>query len=97
MIRKCGVSDTQAVESFNSIKARICPKSYHFTKAFRIRCQLAILKWNDKDYFEILDDSILIDELDQKCMKVLNDDKNALKKWRQKSKEVEVRRLRNIK
>lgn len=40
---------------------------------------------------------ILIDELDQKCKKVLNDDKNAIKKWRQKSKEIEVRRLRNIK
>lgn len=41
LIRKCGVCDTQAIESFNSIKAKICPKGFAFQKAFRIRCQLA--------------------------------------------------------
>lgn len=97
IIRKCGVCDTQAVESFNSIKAKICPKSFHFRKAFRIRCLLAILKWNDKDYFEILDDKILVDQLNEDCKNVLENDKKALERWRNKSKEIEVRISRNIK
>ena len=88
LIRKCGVCDTQAIESFNSIKAKVCPKSSHFTKSFQIRCQIYILRWNDK---------ILKDQISAKCQKILDSNKESLQKWREKSKEIEVRIKRNIK
>ena len=55
------------------------------------------MKWNDKDYFEILDDKLLADQLSMKCQKVLDNDKKTLEKWRLKSREVEVRISRNTK
>ena len=54
------------------------------------------MRWNEKDYFETLDDKLLRDQLNEECQKVLDKDKNMLEKCRRHSKKVEVRILRNI-
>ena len=61
LVRKCGVFDTQAIESWNAIKAKLCPKHLSFQKSFSIRCLLAIEKWNNgTDWYEILEEQLLV-------------------------------------
>ena len=75
------VCDTQVNATFNTIKAKIYPKSNHFRKSFSIKCQLVILRWEDKDYYETLNDKLLQEPLTEDCQNVLDNDKNMLKKW----------------
>ncbi|KAK8886770.1 hypothetical protein M9Y10_042239 [Tritrichomonas musculus] len=58
LIRKCGVANTQAIESFNSIKANFGPQQFTFQISFKIRCLMTILKWNEDNCYHIIDDLI---------------------------------------
>lgn len=75
------VCDTQVNATFNIIKAKICPKLNHFRKFFSIKCQIVILRWEDKDYYETINDKLLQEQLNEDYQNVLDNDKNMLKKW----------------
>lgn len=96
-IRKCGSYDTQSVESFNSFKADICPKGNAFGYSFRMRCFIAILKWNDIKYFKIFDSILLNDKLALECEEILDKNCNEYLERRNKSQEVHAKIIRNIK
>ncbi len=98
LIRKCGCFDTQQNESFNAIKAKMCPKHLHFQRSFKIRCHLAILKWNlgQNWYLEIARElNIIINE--EECKHTLIMDEQQRAEMRLKSKDPEEQKRRNMK
>lgn len=97
IIRKCSFSDTQAIESFNPIKARMCPKYLPFQTSFRTRCLMSILQWNEKDWYLQIDAILTKNRLDENCSKIIKQDIEKKRQLRQKSKQVNIKILRNIK
>ena len=104
LLRKCSVYDTQAIESWNAVKAKMCPKHLSFQKSFRLRCILAIEKWNiGSDWFLILQEQLLHKQQEQKsipqleCERILKNDEAKRLKARKHSHELQAMKMRNIK
>ena len=98
LIRKCGVFSTQAIESWNAIKAKLCPKHLAFQKSFRIRCLLAIEKWNDgSNWYSMLEEELLADQTKEECKKILQKDEKKLEEARKASHEAKAMKMRNYK
>ena len=71
----------QAVESWNSIKAKMCHKHLSFQKSFRIKCIQAIEKWNvGTGWYQILEEQLFLQQQKEKsseqlgCEKILKND-----------------------
>lgn len=97
LVRKCCVADTQAIESYNAVKARICPKNFAFQISFRIRCMMAILQWNDKDWYLLIDDKIIYKKLNFMCRNIIFQDSKKKKKLQEQAQNVLFRIIRNTK
>ena len=98
LIRKCSVSSTNPIEAFNAEKSRFSPKHLSFQRSFKVRCLMAILKWNDPlNWYDILMDTIVKREIDKTCATILSQAREKRRKARSKSKQTNSKIMRNIK
>ena len=99
LVEKCSYFDTQAIESWNSsCNNKLAPKGIPYHQSFRIRNLIGIIKWNNPiEWFDILYDEIVKEELSDTCKSILYND--AMKKERERSKaqQEETKKLRNTK
>jgi len=85
MISKCSFGNTQAIESFNSIKAKIAPKQIHYSTSCPIRMGIAVIKWNlPSDYLRILEAECCPDVINEEPQKVL--DRYSLERHKDRNK-----------
>ena len=97
LVEKCSFFDTQAIESWNSsCKNKLAPKGIAYHESFRIRNLIGIIKWNNPiEWFDILYDEIVGEDLCDTCKNILINDVQKKERERSKAQQEETKKLRN--
>lgn len=94
LVQKCFHGDTQSNESFHSLKARMAPKNTAWGFSWDIRMNMCVLKWNEENWYELLEDDLHLPSIKDSCKKILDSYDEERKKAKAHSSTPDYKRHR---
>ena len=79
-IEECSGVSTNHVEGWNAYRAKATPKNYNFPFSWRLRTELCIIKWNERDNFwNIMEELFHLSSLPEECEMLLKEENERKK------------------